>query len=140
MAENGKTVYIMPKKPIEAERTEWANPFGGYDDVYRAIDDPGVIYHEDIEQSYCNSVWHEVTEIVWDGNDEAYDAIEELLRPLGVTILLDDIDAYELDEPMPALQLRNIFSTFPTVGFIPPMGRIRREGNSFVILPPEVKS
>ena len=78
--------------------------------------------------------------IVWDGSDAAHGAIEELLRPLGVTILLDDIDADELDEPMPALQLRNISSAFPTVGFITPMGSIRAEGDSFAILPPEVES
>lgn len=78
--------------------------------------------------------------ITWDGTDAAHGAIEELLRPLGVTILLDDIDADELDEPMPALQLRNISSAFPTVGFITPMGSIRAEGDSFAILPPEVAS
>lgn len=85
----------------------------------------------------CEDNREATTVIKWNGNDEAYDAIEALLRPLGVTILLDDIDADELDEPMPALQLRNVSSKFPTVGFITPMGRIRIEGDSFAILPPK---
>lgn len=74
--------------------------------------------------------------ITWDGSDEAFDAIVEAL-PHGMGVLFDDIDADELDEPMPALQLREISSKFPTRGFIVPMGRIRIEGGSFAILPPE---
>ena len=124
MSDDFPRFNVMPKRPLSVEDTgennEWWSGRLGY---------------------LPKDHWHEVSEpIVWDGSDEAYDAIEAFLRPLGVTILLDDIDADELDEPMPALQLRNVSSTFPTVGFIPPMARIRREGDSFVILPPEVKS
>jgi len=123
------TVRIMPRQPIEAKRDEFGE--GYYVERGTSI----------IQRDYLNSGgvgWVEVSDpIVWDGTDAAFDAIEELLRPLGVTILLDGIDAHELDEPMPALQLRDIFSAFPTVGFIPPMGRIRAEGDSFAILPPE---
>ena len=126
-------VRIMPRQPIEAERINRPPAF-------RSLGRE-VLHHDGHETFLSARYWHEVSDpIVWDGSDAAHGAIEALLRPLGVTILLDDIDADELDEPMPALQLRNISSAFPTVGFITPMGSIRAEGDSFAILPPEVQS
>ena len=127
------TVRIMPLQPIEAqppmfpdawERPVWCIPDCDGDSV-----------------AVSQADWMEMSDpIMWDGTDEAHDAIVAALRPLGVTILFDDIDADELDQPMPALQLRSVHSKFPTVGFIPPMCSIQQTPGGpvpFVILPPE---
>lgn len=116
------TERIMPRQPIEAERVNRPPAF-------RSLGRE-VLHHDGHETFLSARYWHEVSDpIVWDGTDLAWVRVRAAL-PAGMeaTARVDaSMTIYRSsDDRILATVIRG--------------GRIRIEGDSFVILPPEVKS